>query len=112
MAERLVAGIRVVSLEVEGQQVVERLPPDHHPEGAVTNEDDRRSGHLVVGRRHRVAIGARDRRGEYVTNFHIRRHLRVADDHVAGFAVLTDDRGRPGRAAAAALTRNASYPLP
>ena len=81
---------------VEGQQVVERLPADDDPARAVPDEHDRRPRHLVVGRRHRVAVGAGHRRGQHVADGDIGRQPGVPHDHVAGLAVLADDGDRPG----------------
>ena len=86
---------------VQADKVVKRLAPDDDPRLAVAHEHHRRPRHLVVVRRHRVAVGAGDRRAEHVADREVGGHAGVAHDDVARLAVLAHDRddARPRRRA-------------
>src|SRR3954453_2242561 len=79
--------------EVEADEVVVVLAAHDGAPCAVLYEHDGGGAHLVVVVRHRVAVRAGDRRGEDVAYGDVGRQRSVADQHVAGLAVLTHDVG-------------------
>src|SRR3954453_16946261 len=78
-------------LNVSGTQVLVGLAPHDDARVAPRAEDHRRSRDAVVVVRHRVAVGAGDGRDEHVAGPRIGQ-LDVAHQHIAGLAVLADDR--------------------
>src|SRR5690606_3974903 len=66
------------SAHVGGEEVGERLPPDHDPVAPVRHEHHRGSGHLVVVGAHGVAVGARHRRDQEVVDGDVGRDLGLA----------------------------------
>src|SRR5689334_18179334 len=84
------------TLYVSGIQVLVGLAADDEPRLAVGAEHDGRARDAVVVVGHRVHVGAGDGRGEHVTRPRVRER-RLADQHVAGLAVLADDGARRPR---------------
>src|SRR3954452_5724383 len=84
--------------DVSPMQVLEGLAPHHEPGAPAGAEDDRRARDAVVVVGHRVGVGAGDRHGEDVADPWIRQP-RLADQHVAGLAVLAHDRAGRARSA-------------
>src|SRR6516165_5147333 len=80
---------------VEPGEVVERLAPNDDPGRAVGDEEDRRTGDLVVIGRHGVAVSARDRGGEDVADLQVIGYESLGHHQVAALAMLADDPHRP-----------------
>src|SRR4051812_15488779 len=81
------------TLYVSAMQVLEALAAHDQPRAAVFAEHDRGARDAVVVVGHRVHVGAGDRGHEHVARLGLGQ-ARLADQHVAGLAVLADDRAR------------------
>src|SRR3954462_13659618 len=81
------------TLNVSGIEVLEGLAAHDLASAAARAEDDRRARHAVVVVGHRVHVGARHRRYEDVAGARVVER-RLADQHVAGLAVLAHHRAR------------------
>src|SRR5690242_12584951 len=79
--------------DVSAMQLLVGLATDDGARRAVLAEDHRRPRLSVVGVRHRVAVRAGGGRDEHVAGPRV-REAGVAHEHVAGLAVLADDRAR------------------
>src|SRR3954453_14505440 len=86
------------TLYVSAMKVLEGLPAHDQPRAAVFTEHDGRAGHAVVVVGHRVHVGAGDRGDEHVARPRLVQ-ARLADEHVAGLAVLADHGARRARRA-------------
>ena len=91
------------SLDVPAHEVLVGLAAHDHARLAVAAEDHRRARDAVVVVGHRVAVGAGGGRDDHVARARVGQR-RVADDHVAGLAVLA---GQWQRSVAAASGRSA-----
>src|SRR4051812_17790448 len=86
---------RTPTLKVSAKEVLVGLAAHDQSGVAVTAEDHRRPGHAVVVVGHREAVRAGRGRDHHVTHARMGQ-LGVADDNVAGLAVLADQMaGRP-----------------
>src|SRR4051794_25016064 len=86
------------TLYVSGIQVLVGLAADDEPRGAAAAEHDRRARNAVVVVGHGVHVGTGDGGGEHVARARVGER-GLADQHVAGLAVLAHDRaGRAGLA--------------
>src|SRR3954449_11161224 len=81
------------TLYVSAMQVLVGLAPDDDARVAARAEDHRRPRDAVVVVGHRVPVRAGDRGHEHVTGPRVGQ-ADVAHQHVAGLAVLADDRAR------------------
>src|SRR3954447_18197559 len=81
------------TLNVSGTQVLVGLAAHDAAGVAARAEDHRRPRDAVVVVGHRVPVGARDRRDNDVAGPRVGQ-VGVLDQHVAGLAVLADDRAR------------------
>src|SRR5256714_6272010 len=79
---------------IEAREIVGRLAPDDDPSLPVAHEHHRRPGHLVVVRRHRVAVRAGHGYCEQVSDADAFGKAGVRHHEVALLAVLTRDRAR------------------
>src|SRR3954464_5390468 len=86
------------TLNVSGIEVLEGLAAHDLASAAARAEDDRRARHAVVVVGHGVYVGAGHRRHEDVAGARVVER-GLADQHVAGLAVLPDDRARCPRRA-------------
>src|SRR5579862_3607270 len=75
---------------IEPEEIVGGLPPDDNPVLAAGDEDHGRPRHLVVVRRHRMAVRTSHGRGEDVADLGVGGELGGGDHDVPRFAVLTD----------------------
>src|SRR6266550_3684331 len=76
--------------DVTDREVVVGLAANHYPGLATRAEDHGRARDAVVVVRHRVTVGARDRRDQHVAGPRVvEQHVR--DEDVAGLAVLACD---------------------
>src|SRR3954447_7509070 len=81
------------TLNVSATQVLVSLAPHDAARVAAGAEDHRRPRHAVVVVGHRVPVGAGDRGHDDVAGPRVGQ-VRVLDEHVAGLAVLADERAR------------------
>src|SRR3954466_8415107 len=86
------------TLNVPGIEVLEGLAAHDLAGAAARAEDDRRARDAVVVVGHGVYVGAGHRRHEDVAGARVVER-GLADQHVAGLAVLADDRARCSRRA-------------